>query len=585
MSTISAIDVYEGPLTYVLVGHDGPTRRLLHVHRRPPDQVHDGHPPLPPVEEEPRTYTAAECAARLAEITSDTALILVMRATALLGMVRFVEGWYLLLVTRHEVAGVIGGHSIHRIEETAMLAITAAAAASEYAASSVALGSSHSVGSNASPAPASTKPSNPSLVRGGKRLLAAAASGLATRLQLTGWVENWAETKYKSLFSSIDLTRDFYFSYTYDLTNTLQVNMRAHPMSEGGDASSGTASSRTEGVEGSTGDQSGSGDPATTPGRPPVRDKFIWNHYLAFSLIRMLRTTAWVPPIVHGFFLQLGASIIGRSLVLTLIGRRSRLYAGARLLKRGLNEAGHVANEVEVEQIAGDGARGSLHQGGLCSAVQLRGSIPLVWGHGDQKHMVPRPDIHLQRIDPAYEFTQRHFDELYERSARRSARPPGRPAAAWRPYAPLVGSAHPLPPLPAPLSDAPSARAAAGSAATASRACRRLGCQGSTFPCKVHMNHARARLRYQGPVFVFDLIRQSERRHREMILGKGLSEALTALQACRAHGAHGTRVACARHAACPFGVPSLPRCQSRFGDPSIRRALALSPAYAAAHAS
>ena len=86
------------------------------------------------------------------------------------------------------------------------------------------------------------------------------------------------------------------------------------------------------------------------------------------------------------------------------------------MLKRGLNESGDVANEVEVEQIASDGVRGSLHEGGITSAVQLRGSIPLVWGHGEQsRHMVPRPDIHLQSIDPRYEWTLRHLDDLYHR--------------------------------------------------------------------------------------------------------------------------------------------------------------------------
>jgi hypothetical protein len=43
---------------------------------------------------------------------------------------------------------------------------------------------------------------------------------------------------------------------------------------------------------------------------------------------------------VHGFFMQLATSLFGRGLTLTLIGRRSRHFAGARLLKRGLNEAG-----------------------------------------------------------------------------------------------------------------------------------------------------------------------------------------------------------------------------------------------------
>lgn len=36
---------------------------------------------------------------------------------------------------------------------------------------------------------------------------------------------------------------------------------------------------------------------------------------------------------------------------ITLIARRSRHYAGARYLKRGVNDEGNVANEVETEQI------------------------------------------------------------------------------------------------------------------------------------------------------------------------------------------------------------------------------------------
>ena len=51
---------------------------------------------------------------------------------------------------------------------------------------------------------------------------------------------------------------------------------------------------------------------------------------------------------------------------------------------------------METEQICADGSRGALHSGGLSSAVQLRGSIPLVWGHGEQSRVVPRPDIHVQ---------------------------------------------------------------------------------------------------------------------------------------------------------------------------------------------
>lgn len=44
--------------------------------------------------------------------------------------------------------------------------------------------------------------------------------------------------------------------------------------------------------------------------------------------------------------------------------------------------------------------------------------------------------------------------------------------------------------------------------------------------------------RYHGPVFVFDLIRQAERRARETTLGKGLGEALQALSMRMRREAH-----------------------------------------------
>ena len=46
--------------------------------------------------------------------------------------------------------------------------------------------------------------------------------------------------------------------------------------------------------------------PGTASGRPPPtpRDKFVWNHHLAFGLFRRVKTASWAPPIAHGFFLQ-----------------------------------------------------------------------------------------------------------------------------------------------------------------------------------------------------------------------------------------------------------------------------------------
>jgi len=214
----SSIDVYELPHEFVLVGHAGKRRHLLHVSRaQPPPATAADDVLLPPVIEDASSYTEAACAAKLHALAgSPTATgaaaagyapARILRACALLGVVRFLEGWHMLFVTRSEVVGVIGGHAIHRIEETVMLSVAsksdeagsgsgggsgAGSGGTERSCGGV--GTGGGVGGGGGGASGSSSSSS-SLVKGSKRLMHAAVSGLATRLQLTGWAENWAESK------------------------------------------------------------------------------------------------------------------------------------------------------------------------------------------------------------------------------------------------------------------------------------------------------------------------------------------------------------------------------------------------------
>ena len=84
-----------------------------------------------PVLEDPEPCNETACEARLCTIADTAGLPLaprVLRAAAFLGMVRFLEGWHMLFVTRSEVVGMIGGHGIHRIEETTMIGVAKPAA-------------------------------------------------------------------------------------------------------------------------------------------------------------------------------------------------------------------------------------------------------------------------------------------------------------------------------------------------------------------------------------------------------------------------------------------------------------------------
>ena len=127
----------------------------------------------------------------------------------------------------------------------------------------------------------------------------------------------------------------------------------------------------------------------------------------------------WVLPIIHGFIQQSRISLHGRSISITLIARRSRHFAGARFLKRGVNDRGCVANEVETEQIVCDESTATTVSASssntMCSSfVQHRGSIPLYWSQ-EVSNMSPKPPIQINFNDPFYTAAARQFNSLFKR--------------------------------------------------------------------------------------------------------------------------------------------------------------------------
>lgn len=117
--------------------------------------------------------------------------------------------------------------------------------------------------------------------------------------------------------------------------------------------------------------------------------------------------------VVSNFDVQVKLSVSGRDFCLTLISRRSRHYAGTRYMKRGVNEKGRVANDVETEQIVFE----DVHEGcptQISSVVQNRGSIPLFWSQ-ETSRLNLKPDIILSKKDPNYEATRLHFEDLVRR--------------------------------------------------------------------------------------------------------------------------------------------------------------------------
>lgn len=191
---------------------------------------------------------------------------------ALVGCFRWSACHYLLLVTRARILGRIGGAPVHGIDATALVPL-------------------------------------------------APAGEVLPQSTVT------EEARARRLLALVDLTKDFFFSFSWPIWSTVQ---RTFQYSDN------------------------------------LEDAFyndrVWTQHLTGSLRSALGNARWTVPLVHGFFQQRLLSLLGTPLTLTLVARRSSRFAGTRYRKRGISDDGFVANDVEVEQIVEVGG-GNVRQG------------------------------------------------------------------------------------------------------------------------------------------------------------------------------------------------------------------------------
>ncbi|KXH51181.1 hypothetical protein CSIM01_13495 [Colletotrichum simmondsii] len=265
-----------------------------------------------------------------------------LRCTAwgLLGFIKFTGPYYMLLITKKSTVAMIGGHYIYQVDGTELVPLT------------------------------------------------------PNRFKAD--VRNTEESRFLGILNNLDLTRSFYYSYSYDITRTLQHNLTRE------------REALARGLPGTMDDFNG---------------MFVWNSHLLQPAMKALKDPFdWCHPIIHGYIDQAALSIYGRTAYITIIARRSRFFAGARFLKRGANDLGYVANDVETEQVVSEALTTSFHAPGhrlfsspqYTSYVQHRGSIPLYWTQ-DNTGVTPKPPIELNLVDPFYSAAALHFDNLFER--------------------------------------------------------------------------------------------------------------------------------------------------------------------------
>ncbi|OXB64464.1 hypothetical protein ASZ78_000140 [Callipepla squamata] len=201
----------------------------------------------------------------------------------------------------------------------------------------------------------------------------------------------------EELFKMFMDSDSFYYSLTYDLTNSVQRQ---------------SACEKTD-----------------LPLWRKVDDRFFWNKHMIEDLIITDNTEVdfWIMPIIQGF-VQIEELVVNYSessddeksspetppqestcvddihptFLVVLISRRSRHRAGMRYKRRGVDKNGNVANYVETEQLI------HVHNHTL-SFVQTRGSVPVFWSQVGYRYN-PRPRLDKSENETVSCF-RAHFEE------------------------------------------------------------------------------------------------------------------------------------------------------------------------------
>ncbi|CAH0395313.1 unnamed protein product [Bemisia tabaci] len=147
---------------------------------------------------------------------------------------------------------------------------------------------------------------------------------------------------YVSMIENVLNTPHLYFSYSYDITHTMQsLHLMSHEISK-----------QTMWSIANT--------------------KFLWNEHLLSNFCDVPAYHSFCLPVIQGFVSIKSCTLNGVSFKWSIVSRRATGRAGTRLFTRGVDEQGNVANFVETEQIVES-------NGDRSSFVQIRGSIPLFW--------------------------------------------------------------------------------------------------------------------------------------------------------------------------------------------------------------
>jgi hypothetical protein len=146
----------------------------------------------------------------------------------LLGFIRFTGAYYMLLVTKRSQVAMIGGHYVYQIDGTELVPLI---------------------------------------------------TSQSSRFKPD--VRNTEESRFLGILNNLDLSRSFYYSYSYDITRNLQHNIAR--------------------------EREAVAHNLPYPHPPDYNAMFVWNNYLLQPAAEILKNTYdWCLPVIHGYIDQAG---------------------------------------------------------------------------------------------------------------------------------------------------------------------------------------------------------------------------------------------------------------------------------------
>uniref|UniRef100_A0A4W3HIL9 Inositol polyphosphate-5-phosphatase F n=1 Tax=Callorhinchus milii TaxID=7868 RepID=A0A4W3HIL9_CALMI len=271
--------------------------------------------------------------------------------------------WRLLLIRQKAVVGkLLGEHQVYKITKIAVIPLSEA----EPQDLELELCKKHHFGINKTEKITQSPDDSKFLLKTFSQIKSNVAAPIKKKVKENKEKEKLERRLLEELIKMFVDSDSFYYSLTYDLTNSIQRQ--------------------------STSEKKG------LPLWQRVDDRFFWNKHMIDDLVKSNDPSAhlWIIPIIQGFVQieelvvnynessddeksspetpsqEMCADDIQPRFLVAIISRRSRHRAGMRYKRRGVDESGKVANYVETEQLI------HVHSHTL-SFIIVRGSVPLFW--------------------------------------------------------------------------------------------------------------------------------------------------------------------------------------------------------------